>query len=312
MTPIDLHSKTRKELSQLARSRSIQRWHSMKKQDLINALIALNRKENPNNSTSQNGHHSGQQDWDLSKRKLSASRKDSDFIHSKLNGGCASDLLQLQTASPFWVMAKWSLTNETIERASVALGSYFHTAKPVIRIFETNSDCSTTENLLKYQIEIHGNVNHWYIHVDQAPTTLVAQLGFLTSKGQFFILSKSDRTEVKASIINPSDKNSKESPNDTGHEELPEPADLEFQLDAELIFKGLAHPHAEIELEGDIIKANEQGEFEFRIDLPNGRQVIPAVMVTADGESRKTIVLGLERSTKELEPQVLARYHDHA
>lgn len=310
MTPIDLHSKTRKELSQLARSRSIQRWHSMKKQDLIDALIALNRKENPNNSTQKNGHHSGQQDWDLSKRNISDARKDSDFVHSKLNGGGTSDQLQLQMASPSWVMAKWSLTNETIERASAALGSYFHNAKPVIRIFETNSDCSTTENLLRYQIEIHGNVNHWYIHVDQAPTTLVAQLGFLTSKGQFFILAKSDRTEVKASIINPSEKNSKEPLTDNQNDDLPESSDPDFQLDAELVFKGLAHPHAEIELEGDIIKANDQGEFEFRIDLPNGRQVIPAVMITADGESRKTIVLGVERSTKELEPQVLARYHE--
>jgi hypothetical protein len=37
--------------------------------------------------------------------------------------------------------------------------------------------------------------------------------------------------------------------------------------------------------------------------LPEGRQVIDAVATTRNGCHQRTIVLGIERNTKELEPQ---------
>jgi len=39
-----------------------------------------------------------------------------------------------------------------------------------------------------------------------------------------------------------------------------------------------------------------------RFSLPDSRQILPAVAVSPDGIEERTIVLAVERNTKELEP----------
>ncbi len=311
MTPIDLHSKTRKELSKMARDRSIQRWHSMKKQDLINAIIAINKKENPTSSPDHNGnktnHSNNGKRWNSPQRKQitpQVTKVNQSKTHSKLAGGGKVDELLLQVASPSWVNIKWTLTTDILQRASASLGNKWYSAKPVLRIYEISNDNSTSENILKHEIEIHGNANHWYVYIDHVPATIVAHIGYLSEQGKFYILAKSARIEIKQSIIK--NESTAESMYISPLDDESDSTESDFKLDAELLLKGSAHPNAEIELEGDIIKADDQGLFEFRMELPNGRQVIPAVMIAPDGEARRTIVLGVERSTKELEPELLS------
>jgi uncharacterized protein len=78
---------------------------------------------------------------------------------------------------------------------------------------------------------------------------------------------------------------------------------FEFRLDAELLIHGSAHPQAELTLLGDVVPVRPDGTFAFRFDLSDGRQVIPAVMLTPDGTEQRTILLAIERNTKTLEPQ---------
>ena len=42
----------------------------------------------------------------------------------------------------------------------------------------------------------------------------------------------------------------------------------------------------------------------MRFSLPDSRQIIPAVAACADGIEERTIVLAVERNTKELEPVI--------
>jgi hypothetical protein len=42
----------------------------------------------------------------------------------------------------------------------------------------------------------------------------------------------------------------------------------------------------------------------MRFSLPDSRQIIPATAVSADGIEERTIVLAVERNTKQLEPMV--------
>ncbi len=46
------------------------------------------------------------------------------------------------------------------------------------------------------------------------------------------------------------------------------------------------------------------GTFTVRFSLPDSRQIIPAVASSADGTEERTIVLAVERNTKELEPMI--------
>jgi hypothetical protein len=77
-----------------------------------------------------------------------------------------------------------------------------------------------------------------------------------------------------------------------------------FQLDAELIVYGATERTAKVTLQGEPIKLRPDGTFTMRFSLPDNRQIIPAVAMSADGIEERTIVLAVERNTKHLEPVI--------
>jgi hypothetical protein len=77
-----------------------------------------------------------------------------------------------------------------------------------------------------------------------------------------------------------------------------------FQLDAELIVYGATMPNARVTLQGEPVKLRPDGTFTLRFSLPDGRQIIPAVATSPDGMEERTIVLAVERNTKQLEPMI--------
>jgi hypothetical protein len=77
-----------------------------------------------------------------------------------------------------------------------------------------------------------------------------------------------------------------------------------FQLDAELIVYGTTEPNAQVTLQGEAVQLRPDGTFTVRFSLPDSRQIIPAVASSADGVEERTIVLAVERNTKELEPMI--------
>jgi hypothetical protein len=77
-----------------------------------------------------------------------------------------------------------------------------------------------------------------------------------------------------------------------------------FQLDAELIVYGATEPSARVTLQGEPVKLRPDGTFTMRFSLPDSRQIIPAVAASADGVEERTIVLAVERNTKQLEPMI--------
>ena len=80
--------------------------------------------------------------------------------------------------------------------------------------------------------------------------------------------------------------------------------DFHFQIDAELIVYGTTEPHAKVTLQGEPVTLRNDGTFTVRFSLPDSRQIIPAVASSADGTEERTIVLAVERNTKELEPMI--------
>lgn len=77
-----------------------------------------------------------------------------------------------------------------------------------------------------------------------------------------------------------------------------------FELDAELIVYGATEPDAQVTLQGEPVHLRPDGTFTVRFRLPDSRQIIPAVASPADGSEERTIVLAVERNTKELEPMM--------
>jgi hypothetical protein len=82
------------------------------------------------------------------------------------------------------------------------------------------------------------------------------------------------------------------------------PRQFWFQLDAELIVYGATEPNARVTLQGQPVRLRPDGTFTVRFSLPDGRQIVPAVAVSPDGVEERTIVLAVERNTKQLEPMI--------
>lgn len=77
-----------------------------------------------------------------------------------------------------------------------------------------------------------------------------------------------------------------------------------FQIDAELIVYGATEANARVTLQGEPVKLRPDGTFTMRFSLPDSRQIIPAVAASGDGVEERTIVLAVERNTKQLEPLI--------
>jgi uncharacterized protein len=259
------------------------------------------------------------------------------------------DRIVVMVRDPYWLHAYWELTHPSVQRAEAALGQDWHGAKPILRLCDVSSSdtTSTAESVIR-DIEIHGGCNNWYIEVAQPPRSFRVDIGYVSKRGQFYVLARSNVVSTpKAGVSDTIDENWSDldpkqadriyamssgydptagdslilkqfmeerlrrplgSPalSSFGSGAFPQPKDRKFffVIDAELIVFGRTEPGARVTLQGEPVKLRPDGTFTMRYSFPDGRQIIPAVAASADGVEERTIVLAVERNTKELEPMI--------
>jgi hypothetical protein len=108
-----------------------------------------------------------------------------------------ADRLVLLVRDSFWLHAYWEITARTVERAKVALGMFWHTALPIIRLFRLESDGTgqPKRNIIR-DILIHGGVNNWYLNVVDPPSAFQIEVGYLTREKKFYSLVSSNSVET--------------------------------------------------------------------------------------------------------------------
>ncbi len=101
--------------------------------------------------------------------------------------------LGLIVRDPYWLQAYWEVDAKAVERAKVAMGPFWHTATPVLRLYQLDSDGSSNpRRRFLRDINIHGGVNNWYIDVKNPPSTFLLELGFLSREKKFFPIVSSN------------------------------------------------------------------------------------------------------------------------
>jgi hypothetical protein len=178
----------------MARVEGVAGWHSMRKDELVKALVNRARRKSksmggrgsrPGNSTGSNGN-SG------SKSRISpAAQKRLTELRANGNAGdrLDKDRLVVMVRDPYWLHAYWEIAPRSVERAQSALGQHWHGTTPVLRVFHVAGDGTA---VLKREIAIHGGVNHWYVDVQNPPQQYRMEIGYLTVVGQFFSLARSN------------------------------------------------------------------------------------------------------------------------
>jgi hypothetical protein len=77
-----------------------------------------------------------------------------------------------------------------------------------------------------------------------------------------------------------------------------------FTLDAELVVYGATEPNAKVTIAGQPVSLRNDGTFTMRFKLPDARQMLNAIAISPDGSEERLIVLGIERNTKVMDPQI--------
>ena len=281
----------------------------------------------------------------VTRRLQQARQQQSHLKDISMKDGAAGnkDRLVVIVRDPYWLHATWQLSRRGVERAQVAMGQDWHSARPVLRLLEVQTGTSAAETVVQ-DIEIHGGVNNWYVPVVDPPKSYRIDIGYLGDSGRMFVLARSNVVSTpRAGTVDAIDNNwtdvaqnyekiyamSGGYSTDGASEELQElfeerlrrpmssptlglvngngngkHREFNFELDAELIVYGNTEPGAKVTLQGDPVELRGDGSFTVRFQLPNCRQVIPAVASSSDGLEQRTIVLAVERNTKVMEPLV--------
>lgn len=227
MTAEKLRDRSCKDLATLARQQGISGWHAMRKDQLIHALVRLARKKSATTSNGRTGHRpsnvkastngktqpnaralsSGLAPKSAGSVQSSSRREGTTTVSTKpfrqwqknLAGvgrqaarSASKDRLVVMVRDAFWLHACWELRRQSVERAEAAMGQQWHGAKPVLRIWEVISDgtTNTVEKVLR-DVEIHGGVNNWYLHVDHQPATFRVAIGY-RGADQFYCIARSN------------------------------------------------------------------------------------------------------------------------
>ena len=181
----------------MARKKKVPGWHGMKKDELVKALLQQARAEAGRRLVGNHGKPSASrcqtpQRLEQIQAKL-AEAKDLTFRTVIDRDGRIKDRLVVMVRDPYWLHAYWELSRKSIERAKVALGQYWHGARPVLRVCEVLRDGTTTSTRQPIRdVEIHGNVNNWYIDVYAPPKSYQLDIGYRTPGGRFFCLARSN------------------------------------------------------------------------------------------------------------------------
>jgi hypothetical protein len=109
------------------------------------------------------------------------------------------DRVVLMVRDPFWLHACWELTRQTVERAKAAMAEHWHTAQPILRLYDVEIGATTnTSERIARDIPIHGGVTNWYIDVANPPRGYRVDIGYLGASGKYYPLAKSNSVSTPA------------------------------------------------------------------------------------------------------------------
>ena len=207
-----LRARTCKDLAQMAKKKGISGWHSMRKEQLVRALLVAARRKASENGRKKAGPQNGDGEESIGNgrnshsrrgestrkriRQLQVKRRVSMDISQSGNGKKEApkiDRLFVMVRGPHWLHVYWELQRRSVERAAAAMGQRWHAARPVLRLLATTAgDTTNTTDRVLRDVEIHGGANDWYVHVDDPPLTCRLEIGYLAPGGGFHSLARSN------------------------------------------------------------------------------------------------------------------------
>ena len=204
VTAASLRSQTSKDLAKLAKSKGVPGWHSMRKEQLVSALVKVAKQKvsaKQSTATKSRPKSNGKASQSKIARKLHQERMRNESLKNltlvdereRSKTEPQQDRIIAIVRDPYWIQAYWEVTTSTVDRVKVAMADVWFKTKPVIRLLEVTSDASASsvEKLVR-EIPIHGGVRNWYIDVPSPPKSYRIALGYASGNDKFYLIAKSN------------------------------------------------------------------------------------------------------------------------
>ncbi|MEM7454441.1 MAG: DUF4912 domain-containing protein [Planctomycetota bacterium] len=215
VTAASLRTQTSKDLARLAKQKGVTGWHSMRKEQLIRALLKLAKekagKKSARASATANGKSRSTRTTakkatrskkavvtkDVESRvarKIREERARSERLKdlALANSMAAkpvepeSDRIVLVVRDAHWLQAYWDITKMSVVRIRAAMGNDWFGARPVLRLLEVEGDgTSPVENVVR-EIPVHGGVKNWYIDISDTGRSYRIAIGYLAADQERF------------------------------------------------------------------------------------------------------------------------------
>jgi len=209
MTTASLREKPVRDLARLAKQHGVPGWHSMRKDQLIRALV----RRAKSGLQPKTGDGSADRAAGVSSAPAAVARRTDPAVVQRIAEARARlarakdlatrpesgrtnrpprDRMVLMVRGPHWLHAFWEITPRSIARAQAALGEEWHAARPTLRVLriETGLEPTASARIVR-EIEVHGGVKNWFIDVRE-PMRCRVELGYLATSGRFQPLARSN------------------------------------------------------------------------------------------------------------------------
>jgi len=194
----------------MAKRGGVRGWHSMRKDQLVKALLSA-AKAKPAASGSKKSATPARRSSQSKLAVRNESRKPNGRVQrhisqirakldryknlssdaSKSKNGRMKERIVVMVRDPYWLHAYWEIKRRSVERVQAAMSQDWHTARPFLRLLEVHDGSCASERVVR-DIEVHGGVSNWYVHVDKSPASYRLELGYMGSAGRFYPLVRSN------------------------------------------------------------------------------------------------------------------------
>jgi hypothetical protein len=218
MSRTELKSKTVKELGQKAKDLGITGYGSMRKSELVTALVnklralkaaktrakvRIKNKRSAARKTKASVSTPRTNITAIPLRALTMDPVEKKCLKDLSNGPAFSrngvskrltqDRVVVLVRDSYWIQVCWEIKSKSVARAQAALTHKWHAARPIIRLYEVQNDSQQVHGTrVLRDIEIHSGVTNWYVDVDQTPTPYQVEVGYLADTGEFHPLCRSN------------------------------------------------------------------------------------------------------------------------
>lgn len=262
-----LRGMTVAELRELAREQAVNGVGQLRKDELIDELLAVHRRSSAGREQQQADH------------------------------------LTVDVASKYWLELDWNVTQKTYARAVASLGQDWHRAERVLRVYAVDWDDSGPHARQHHHDEkVPEEATHWYVQIDGKTQGWKFELGYSVSGGKFFSLLHSADLKVEPVRTSQFANAARGAEELLSRAPLESTQQLTLEVDGSVVLKGKTVSGASVTVDDDEAGVHAKtGQFSWSTPLQSGRVVIP--VVSELGNQRIRAVLSIESSIHYLEAE---------